>query len=639
MGNGYSGTDTPIRRGVRTGADNEVKLKPFAVLKVTVPAEWDVQAGKLKLSYEVKDPNGRAKSGRIVYAVPTVAPEVGPPESEWTVVHAQKLTVEQIKHGAHELTNGEQWDGSITEGINDRKKVTADLGCPLGVRVELWNTGSDAPGNLASGNSGATDVEGEYLSRASASTRIPFLKLAKWTRHFVVPYKPITKPKEPKLEKKKGVAHMDIRVRNVADGTKVLLRVARITDISNPKSDTVYDQSGLNDKSQPGLKDPVVKGGKVVLPDGKKSYVRFDNYKKHWKKLGNNFYCIWMAFKNRGDWVPVSERDYKLLNHRADKRAGYNRDCLHLRYTVFINRPSSDLPEYTKYAKKLRRFLKKKTRFFRPYLMTGGPKYVKQWGRYMMCTYLTVFLGHASCDCTHDDHPKNSKGKRRPLYDQGFEPDGGFCPTTVSDDPKVQKSLAAEEKKDRKKYYKKWPKNEPLYGGCGHKSGIEHSSYLGKRKGYKYYWYNISPHTKAELPAFVPGKLVKGEVKEWGRLKRCPIMGLPRFLFFNGGCRTMLTDNLGQDHVGHTDDGTRYYHGWVYSPGCDYGKFCYDIFTRWIETAQKNDPFEETELLGFEDAYRWAANKGTRADYHPRLMDQFGRIDTQEAPDKAERAL
>jgi hypothetical protein len=112
----------------------------------------------------------------------------------------------------------------------------------------------------------------------------------------------------------------------------------------------------------------------------------------------------------------------------------------------------------------------------------------------------------------------------------------------------------------------------------------------------------------------------------------------PRFMFFNGGCRTILTTNFGE-HFCHNQ--TRYYSGWVYSPGCDYGRFCYDIFTRWIKGSQDDPAPEEFDVTRLEDAYRFATNRGTRAQYHPRLMDRFGRTTADMAApvDAADRAL
>jgi hypothetical protein len=111
---------------------------------------------------------------------------------------------------------------------------------------------------------------------------------------------------------------------------------------------------------------------------------------------------------------------------------------------------------------------------------------------------------------------------------------------------------------------------------------------------------------------------------------------LPKFCFFSGGCRTMLTTNMGEHFC---QNGSTYYSGWVYSPACDYGLFCYDLFTRWIQGPPGEPPPEEADRAAFRAAYQYAANRNDRSQYHPRLMDRFGVTTAHAAAATAEEAL
>jgi hypothetical protein len=110
---------------------------------------------------------------------------------------------------------------------------------------------------------------------------------------------------------------------------------------------------------------------------------------------------------------------------------------------------------------------------------------------------------------------------------------------------------------------------------------------------------------------------------------------VPRMFFWNGGCRTILTTNMGElftDQVG----GTRYYHGWQYSPSCDYGKFCCDFFSAWIRGSKKDKAPNEYDTGRIEKAYRDAALIGRRPKYHPRVMDLTGVLNPREEPGSKE---
>jgi len=597
--------EEPLKSNVSTGRDNHVEVSPFEVQNVSCPERWDASSETLPLSFRVMDYNGRARAGRILYMTsPAQGPGQDTPASNPVVIHTHPLSMEMIGHGTHDLPANQQWDGTITEGSTGRKKATADL-CPIRVVVEIWNHNGKSPA--------AAGGQGVHVSRDFASVNLDVLERAAWDRRMVIPY---DDPEEPQH----GFARMDIRVKNVAEGTPVRIMVARINRVDNSSGDFMYERTGRRPEFQSGLEGAAVRKGRILLPDGSKPEVKFDNYSEHWKHPGNNFYCFNLAFGEHGGYMTASERDH--VKHRND--------CLHMRYTVFIHRPAGDLPDYTNYANNLHNFFRKNTKDFRSYIMRGGPSEFRDWFLHFRHRYIVIFLGHAACYCKHKEHPKNSQGWRKPLYDQGFDPLENCCPTTVANTPDVQKSLAAEERKDRKKYYKTWPKNEPLYGGCGNKTHVAHEIILGKsrRENYKLVYLNWPGRAARDSLVLA----IRGERSDAIKMARYG----PRLCFFNGGCRTMLTTNFGEHF---TQNETRYYHGWVYSPGCDYGRFCYDLFTRWIKGTPKDPAQEEADILRFEQAYRYAANRGTRPRYHPRLMDRYGCTAANDPPNRAEEAL
>jgi hypothetical protein len=261
--------------------------------------------------------------------------------------------------------------------------------------------------------------------------------------------------------------------------------------------------------------------------------------------------------------------------------------------------------------------------------MRGGPHDATRWLRYYQHRYIVIVLGHGGCECNHADHPVNSLGRRHPLYDRGFDPEGNCCPTGISAAPEVQQDVAEEEQHDRHHGYQDWPADEPLYAGCGHRSHVWHTVGLGRLStGQRIGLHNLPGRSERNLLAL---RVSGGSARVVSMVRTAP-----RFTFFNGGCRSMLTDNLGEHF---TRNRTRYYSGWVYSPGCDFGRFCYDVFTRWVQGTAEDPPTDPVSPTRFEEAYRHAANGGTRAAHHPRLMDRNGRIATHPEPAFAEEAL
>jgi len=607
-GNPPEGAQASLRSPVSTGRNNNVVALPFTVVSVQCPGLWNPEDGSLALSFEINDPNRRVRAGRILYFAPPVRDtEGGSP----LLLHSRPLAAGLLTHGTHELPEADRWDGSIAvEGV-DRERVTADL-CPLTVRVEVWNRESDAPGNRAEAGSGPTDVEGEVLGRASTGVTLDVFTRADWSRDNVVPH---GDPENPQH----GSARMDIRVRNVADGTPVRILVARINRIPEPASDHTYTRTGLQPEHQPGLEGAVVRRGRVVLGNRSQPEVRFLNYQEHWRHPGNNFYCYYVAFGDRGGWLAASQRDHE--NHEAD--------CLHMRFTVFIHRSAGDLPGYNTCADQLHNFFRNDTRYFRSYIIRGGPGSPERWLRYYRHRFMVIVLGHGGCDCTHGDHPVNSQGRRHPLYDRGFDPEGNCCPTAISSDPAVQADVAQEEQYDRSHGFQNWPAGEPLYGGCGHTTHVYHTVGLGRTSGGRRLGFHSLPG-RAERD--VLALRVGGGGVQAVRMEETA----PRFIFFNGGCRSMLTDNLGEHFIRNQ---TRFYSGWVYSPGCDFGQFCYDVFTRWVQGTEEDPPEDPVCPDRFVRAYQHAVSCGTRAQHNPRLMNRAGRIPAHPDPAQVEEAL
>lgn len=622
MSNGQAtptGADNPLTRDVSTGKDNPVQTVPFSVLWVKAgdkdkEGKWDVTKGPLNVEYRISDQNSMAKSGRIVYFVKSKAGSGTGASSVEVVVYKQTLKPDQIKPGKNHTTK--HWDGKISEGLTDRigDKVTADLS-PIGIRVEIWDQATAAPGKPTGG--GKTDVPGEYLSTKETSVVIDLIAEAKWANHRCIPY---GDPDEPQL----GSTKMKIRV-NVAEGTEVQIAVCRIGDIDNPSMDEVYTRTPT-EKELKDLKDEdkqkgligvkVDKGGRVTI-DGKEPYVEWKHYKKHWEKEGeNNFYCFYIAIGKDGKYIPASERDY----------VNKEKDCLHMRFTVFIHRPSGDLDEYTKYARELHSFFRKNTKYYRSYLMEGGPKSAKEWGLYFQHRYIVIVLGHASCHCRHPSHPRKDDkptGNFLGVFHQGFVPDQNCCPKEIRRTKKVKAELKAAEKKYKQKF-----------GGCGYRSHVAHWNYLGKkangeevRLGIKWNelktdWIGLWSSKKDRTS---PGGY------KYPEFYSVPMPNkVPRLLFWNGGCITILTTNLAERL---TKNGTRYYSGWTYSPACDYGKFCYDVFRRWIK-GLKNDPAPtEFNVDRLPRVYVAEAGKSNRPSFHPRLTDKDLTL-SQEGPQR-----
>jgi hypothetical protein len=494
------------------------------------------------------------------------------------------------------------------------------------VVVEIWNTADPRPGRPkfkgpGFGRTIRADVKGgEFLSRDGCLVNIDCFAKLEWDRHWVIPYgDPVPS------ERKYGYARMKIQTRNIADGTPVRLRVVRMDHPDKPELDEEYAQtgSGLNRKVagfQPGLQKLVVKDDWVSRDIGDiegvaHPWVRMNQYDFHWQFSGRNYYAFHVAIGKRGRFSKCSERNYR------DKKK--RKKCLNLRYTVFIHRSSPaggkwSLPEYTTYGNRLNSLFKG-SRTYRPYLMTGGPPSVDYWIRRFQHRYIVVFLGHAACWCDASDHPVYKReppsrdwkrGGPMDLHHSGFIPDLNACPVHLIGSGAARATIRRDEGEERT-----W------FGGCGHRPWVSHSCSLER----KHRLYNRADDGSPRRDAL----LVEGPTdSKWLDMSATT----PRFCYWNGGCRSMLTTNLGEHFV---KNGTKYYTGWAYSPRRDYGNFCYRMFSRHLHgptDKQTGEVIEDLETR-FLPAYRREARRGPRPRYHPRIMDSGGVLNPNNGPE------
>jgi hypothetical protein len=250
------------------------------------------------------------------------------------------------------------------------------------------------------------------------------------------------------------------------------------------------------------------------------------------------------------------------------------------------------------------------------------------WVKYFQHRYIVIFLGHAACACRHPGHPKKGKKTDDPFldpYHSGFTPDLNWCPPGIED----TKLAKAQLKGDKETYKRK-------FAGCRQKSHVSHQMIVGKVPGSKnkIYFVNWFGRTQRDLLLlFVGGGATK---------KLPPAKTGPRLYFFSGGCRSILTTNFGEYF---TKNQTRYYSGWTYSPRCDFGRFCYDVFTRFIKGTSKSPAKTEFETGRLVPAFVAAASRQNRAKFHARITDRSsslssrGPVYQEDTADQGESAL
>jgi len=683
--------EQPLHDGVGTGIDNDVRLDPFTVTRVECPASWDPSSDRLPVTYHLRNPNRRARRGRIVYDVPVPEnPDDPRCRTVRTTVHTMPLRSSQLTHGEHELVESDRWDGTITEGLTDRngERVMADLS-RVGVTVEAWDHDGPEPGR-----------EGEYVSSAQTRVAIDTVAEAAWGAEWCIPEirdfgeaqagqtgQPAAA--DSYLEPERGRTSIRLRVRNVREATAVRILVARISDraATGLQPEGFYALTRWNADRQPGLEGATVQGGQVLLADGSEPYVRFNNYGLHWTHENEtDFYCFYVAFGERGSFQAASELDY----------VAHESECLHMKFTVFVHAPARSMGYSRDAARHLEETLREQTRYFRCYKMLGAASTPVQWRQYASHRYIVIILSHATCECGHPSHGTYRQGGRtKPLrlYREGFAPDQNVCPETGR------------------------PSNR-TYGGCGNKPGVQHFLKLGRFVSGRRPWsgrelnignvgtWDGSPEmsqddevsfddedaivaspTTAEPTDETEGETsppdtadtaettgddageenlgdvewletdedvaalaqeaaefemrrallfeVKGNAEHTRRVPmEDPDTGIwgPVFWFHAGSCRTILTTNLAEYFV---NSGTKFYSGWTYvsSDSLQVARLTFDC---WLAAQQAEAdgaepaPYVENSTEAFIRAFQAAAGVPAMSEAHPRLVDESLRLVSHE---------
>ena len=604
-------TEDTLRRPVATERDTEVQLRPFEVHDLEVPSRWDPEGDPLPVEWSITDRNERIRSGRIRY-------RVRGPDGEQVTVHTQRLTAEHWRHGERcSLEEGQRWDGTIDEGLTDRsgERVTADLSA-IEVEISVWNTTEPDPAPPVPEGRGRTEREGEWISTTSVLVEVDSIVQAEWETAQSASRGPWVVPYGDPEDRDMGEARMRITVHNVRPDTTVRIKVDRINDIADPFSDYFYADSGFGPEDQPGLDGLVVRNGRVVRSDGSAPFVRFNNYDEHWAHPGNNFYCFAVAFGDNGDYMVASQRDHR--QHESE--------CLHMRYTVFIH-CAANSGEWRDCADELAGFLSNDTNYFRPYRINGSPQSRDRWLSYYRNRYVVVFLGHGSVFCQHSSHPTEVVGGTErfvDLYHRGFEPDRFVCPEGIVDTEEARRDL---EWADEEYHHR--------FGGCGTTSHLFHTATLGQDSATRRRIIVASePNETTDQPPVIGLALRQSSDQADATLFGDNDRG-PRLLFFSAACRSMLSTKLAERF---TRNGTRYYHGWVYSVWArENWLFCMDFFHRWIDPPADDPDAEEGAVDRLLPAYR-AASAQVWVVSHPRLVEGQTVLATRAAPDEVEQA-
>lgn len=589
---------SPLKKPVSTGRENVVELPLFEVARIDCPAKWDPSFEKLPVAFEVNDPANRVRAGRIRYVISyTSSTSKGNLVSEQVVLHEQKLPAQYLGHGRFELTEAERWDGTISQGLPDRigTKITGDLS-PVNVRIEVWNSNAAAPGKLPDEKkkSGRTDVLGQYLSWKKRGVDIDVVVKAKWLRTNVIPW---GDPDEPE----KGSAKMSIELKNVPDGTAVLIQVLRIADIADAISDEPYAESSEGEEAQPGLVNAVVQGGSVKV-NGQDPEVRFDKYDRHWTAPGNNFYCFQIAVGEQGGFIQASERDYVNKEYH----------CLHMRFTVFVHAPANDLKATRAAMTSLHKFFRNDTKYYRSYIRKGPIKSPQEWGKLFKHRFMVILSCHAGTLCRHPAHPtKVVKAKGKPdtttqlaIYSEGFDADQNVCPRWRRDVPEMgEPEFIAPDPPPKKVKVKK-------AAGCNHAENVFVYCALGTKKKGIYFGNNPTIFDTSKLFAYEKG-FTNVETFD------LPIEG-PRFFMIGDGCRTIITTGMGERLC---KSGTKYYAGWIWTSFDDQAQMILKVMKKWIVGDKKNPAPNEWDSTRFADIYREYAKQKYYASRHPRLME------------------
>ena len=482
------------------------------------------------------------------------------------VVHRRALRAAQWTPGSHELQVVDRWDGIVHEGIEDcdGERVTADLST-LRVTVEVWNTTNPEPAPRVPDGNGRTEREREWASSADAMVVIDAIVEARWDTDWVIPARD---PVEPAQGRGRHDHSGEERARGHAGTHRRQTHQSHFQSLTSISPMwTIRSPGGL----QEHLANAIVRGDRVVLPDGSIPRCRFNNFDEHWVFEGNNFYAFWLAFGS-GDAMAASERDY--VNHEQD--------CVHMRFTVFIHIGITKWHECIDSGHQLHALFRR-TRYYRSYLIIGPPETLRAWWDYFKNRYIVIFNGHAACWCEHPEHPtepvphaRHASGTPPPsrpmeLLHSGFEPDRYVCPTEIVNAPSARRSIRS----DRAHYRRN-------FGGCGHGTNVGHQLLLGRVQGSDAFLNDWRPELETHI---VPLGSVAGTDNRDIDMNTIA----PRMFLYAGACRTMLTPNLGDRFISATP-GTRYFSGWVYSELVDIGsRHLVTFFRRWI-LGSSSDP-------------------------------------------------
>jgi hypothetical protein len=575
------------------------------------------------VEYKISDENGIAKSGRIVYLIKQKPSNGSGGTPQDMVVHTQALQPNEIKPGKSHVTS--KWDGTITEGPQDSvgQKIVG-LSTYVWVRVEVWNRATAAPGKPVGG--GQTDVPGEYLSSKEASARIGLIAEARWDNYRCIPF---GDPTEPGL----GTTGLRIKLKGVRPGLPVHIAVCRIGDIADPSTDDLYTHSPTDQelrerdhrRLQMGLKGATVQsGGRVLLAGGHEPYVEWKHYAEHWKRAGeNNFYCFKIALGKNGPYLQASERDYKA------KR----KECVHMRFTVFIHDPEPPKKKRSKLAEQLETFFHKETENYRAYRLEGSAPSIDRYYRLFRHRYIVIHLGHSLAGCVHPKHPKKADGTPKAVTLLGFAADQDTCPPP---DLNMRGQLYADVPDKKVSIETHNLMQLATRDGCNHKEEMGQFMLVGTIGG-RWMFLGTFPDsigTKglhlwrlSKKPSCETGVFVPENHPAKTEHKAVPDEDLPRLLMYAGGCRTMITNRLAADF---TKGGTRYVSGWEWACRADHEtQLSMALFREWIKGTPEDPAQTEHDVDRLVQTFLRVAKPPGLALHLPRITDSSGTLSPQ----------
>lgn len=305
--------------------------------------------------------------------------------------------------------------------------------------------------------------------------------------------------------------------------------------------------------------------------------------------------------------IPVTERDW----------VNKEKDCLHLRFGVFICSPAGNLSNARWAGKTLHRLFRAKTKYWRSYLLETGPPSGKLWTYYHAGRAMVLFMGHSGVSCNYLG-PAVKEGKH---FDENGIPLEGYSGHPLYSKTKWKKRKNGKRYKDRAGWYFKWlPSNgfpiegnccptavsKRKVGGCGQKDQVEQYLAIGRSpkvceppeaRGKKW---SLSHFTGPDKPSYLnvqaQGDKLFGPLGSVMMDMNPPFT--PRYGAYLDGCRTMLTTNLAEFY---TIGGTEIVIGWAYSVG-DFtaSRMIVDVYTKWLIGSRRNPAPDEFDRPRFK---------------------------------------